>query len=148
MPQVDGRDLMQMVAKAEELGLEYEVCEGGDPLWIDPDESCIRDLCTLAGGKPKTVCYGTDGGEFHELQHRVVCGPGDIAGSRIPPMNGSKSNSSPKASTCTKRLSVSGVLKSSAFQNPLRFERSSETGSELSPATIHVPVSYQRSFVF
>ena len=80
MPQVDGRDLMQMVAKkAEELGLEYEVCEGGDPLWIDPDESCIRDLCTLAGGKPKTVCYGTDGGEFHELQHRVVCGPGDIA---------------------------------------------------------------------
>jgi acetylornithine deacetylase len=80
MPGIDGRDLMQVIAeRAETLGLQYEVCEGGAPLWIDPDAACIRDLCALAGGHPKTVCYGTDGGEFNELKHRVVCGPGDIA---------------------------------------------------------------------
>ena len=36
-------------------------------------------MCQLAGGQPKTVCYGTDGGEFTELDQLVVCGPGDIA---------------------------------------------------------------------
>lgn len=79
MPNIDGRDFMDLVAeRAESLGLEYEVCEGGSPFWIDPSASCIRDMCTLAAGQPKTVCYGTDGGEFSELKHRVVCGPGDI----------------------------------------------------------------------
>ena len=80
MPQIDGRDLMARVEeKAKALGLHYQVCEGGAPLWIDPDDSCIRDFCALAGSLPKTVCYGTDGGEFNELKHRAVCGPGDIA---------------------------------------------------------------------
>ena len=80
MPDIDGRDLMAVVEEqANALGLQYQICEGGSPLWIDPDASCIRDLCALAGGHPKTVCYGTDGGEFNELTHRVVCGPGDIA---------------------------------------------------------------------
>lgn len=80
MPEIDGRDLMARVEeKAKELGLQYQVCEGGAPLWIDPDNSCIRDFCALTGGHPKTVCYGTDGGEFNELKHRAVCGPGDIA---------------------------------------------------------------------
>ena len=80
MPNIDGRDLMDLVAeRAKSLGLDYEICEGGSPLWIDPDASCISDMCTIAEGKPETVCYGTDGGEFSELKHRVVCGPGDIA---------------------------------------------------------------------
>jgi len=71
---------MDLVAeRAKSLGLDYEICEGGSPLWIDPDASCISDMCTIAEGKPETVCYGTDGGEFSELKHRVVCGPGDIA---------------------------------------------------------------------
>ena len=80
MPEIDGRDLMARVEEqAKALGLQFQICEGGSPLWIDPDNSCIRDFCALAGGHPKTVCYGTDGGEFNELKHRAVCGPGDIA---------------------------------------------------------------------
>ncbi|MDA8967659.1 M20 family metallopeptidase [bacterium] len=80
MPNIDGRDLMAAVEeKAKALGLQYQVCEGGSPLWIDPEVACIQELCELAGGSAKTVCYGTDGGEFNELKHRVVCGPGDIA---------------------------------------------------------------------
>jgi acetylornithine deacetylase len=80
MPNINGRDLMAVVEEqAKALGLQYQVCEGGSPLWIDPDAACIQEFCALAGGPPKTVCYGTDGGEFNELKHRVVCGPGDIA---------------------------------------------------------------------
>jgi acetylornithine deacetylase len=80
MPQIDGEDLIELAAeRARSLGLDFERVEGGGPFWIDPDASCIRDLCELAGGAPRTVCYGTDGGEFSGLNNRVVCGPGDIA---------------------------------------------------------------------
>ena len=80
MPGIDGRHLIERVeARANELGLEFKIFEGGSPLWIDPGARCIQDFCSLAGGNATTVCYGTDGGELHELQHRVVNGPGDIA---------------------------------------------------------------------
>ncbi len=80
MPEIDGEDLIAEVrAKAESLGLEFERHSGGRPLWIEPDTPCIQQMCELAGGVAQTVCYGTDGGEFTELEQRVVCGPGDIA---------------------------------------------------------------------
>ncbi|MGI9474307.1 MAG: M20 family metallopeptidase [Rubripirellula sp.] len=80
MPEIDGQDLLEEVAsRANSLGLEFKVFEGGSPLWIDPQAPAVRELCEIAGGEAKTVCYGTDGGEFDELQHRVVCGPGSIA---------------------------------------------------------------------
>ena len=80
MPEIDGNDLIEQVeARAEELGLEFKRYDGGSPLWIEPDAACVRDFCEIAGGEPKTVCYGTDGGELTELQNRVVFGPGDIA---------------------------------------------------------------------
>ena len=80
MPGIDGSDLMSRVeSRAKELGLDYEVFEGGSPLWIESDAPHIQEFRQLAGGQPSTVCYGTDGGEFHELRYRVVIGPGDIA---------------------------------------------------------------------
>jgi acetylornithine deacetylase len=80
MPEIDGQDLIELVSqRAQSLGLEFKIFEGGTPFWIEPDTPCIQDLCELAGGDPKTVCYGTDGGEFTELKNRVVFGPGDIA---------------------------------------------------------------------
>ena len=80
MPEIDGEDLIKIAEeKANTLGLEFQRFASGGPFWIDPDSPCIRELCELAGGEPKTVCYGTDGGEFSELSQRVVCGPGDIA---------------------------------------------------------------------
>lgn len=80
MPEIDGNDLIEVVeARAAVLGLECTRCEGGAPLWIDPDSACIRQFCELTGGNPRTVCYGTDGGELTELENRVVFGPGDIA---------------------------------------------------------------------
>lgn len=80
MPGIDGEDLIdEAEQKAESLGLEFKRFEGGGPVWIDPQSECIRQMCEIAGGDPRTVCYGTDGGEFRELDHRVVIGPGDIA---------------------------------------------------------------------
>ncbi len=81
MPNVDGRQLAKRVQdKAFELGLEFEVKEGCEPLWIDPDDTIIQQMCAVAGcEKAKTVCYGTDGGVFGELNKRVIFGPGDIA---------------------------------------------------------------------
>ncbi len=80
MPTIDGADLVEAAAhRARSLGLEFKQLEGGAPVWIDPDARCVRELCELSGSQALTVCYGTDGGEFTELENRVVFGPGDIA---------------------------------------------------------------------
>jgi acetylornithine deacetylase len=80
MPTIDGADLVEAAAqRARSLGLEFKQLEGGAPVWIEPDAPFIRELCELSDSQAKTVCYGTDGGEFAELENRVVLGPGDIA---------------------------------------------------------------------
>ncbi len=81
MPQIDGRQLAQRVQMlASQLGLEFEIKEGCEPLWIAPDDPAIVQMCQVAGCRePVTVCYGTDGGVFGELNKRVIFGPGDIA---------------------------------------------------------------------
>jgi acetylornithine deacetylase len=65
--------------RASELGLEFQRFDGGAPLWIDADSACIREFARITASQPRTVCYGTDGGELTELENRVVFGPGDIA---------------------------------------------------------------------
>ena len=80
MPEIDGEDLIAVVQeRAADLGLEFKRYDGGGPVFIDPDSQCVQVMCELAGGEPSTVCYGTDGGEFNQLNQMVVCGPGDIA---------------------------------------------------------------------
>jgi len=81
MPTINGEKLVaEAETKAEELGLEFRREKGGGPVWIDPNLPSIRAMCEVADcSAPKTVCYGTDGGEFTELKQMVVCGPGDIA---------------------------------------------------------------------
>jgi len=81
MPEIDAAELIAAVeAKAGHLGLSFARKHGGPPMWVDPDNPAIRELCELADcDAPKTVCYATDGGEFIDLEHRVVWGPGDIA---------------------------------------------------------------------
>ncbi len=79
MPNIDGRDLVEIAkAKAQSLGLDFQFIPGGQPLWVDRDAECVGQLCELTGKLPQTVCFGTDGGEFSALQHRVVWGPGNI----------------------------------------------------------------------
>ena len=80
MPNVDGENLISEVRElADSLGLEFRRRAGGGHVWVNPDSECVQRMCQIAGGRPKTVCYGTDGGEFSELKNMVVLGPGDIA---------------------------------------------------------------------
>ncbi len=80
MPEVDGEDLIDRArGRAEELGLEFERLPGGCPLWIEPDATFVREMAELTKTRPHTVAYCTDGGQFNELKHLLVCGPGDIA---------------------------------------------------------------------
>jgi acetylornithine deacetylase len=80
MPEIDGNDLIELAAaRARSLDLEFNVLGGGAPFWVDPEAAHVRELCALVGGSPRTVCYGTDGGELRELRNRVVIGPGHIA---------------------------------------------------------------------
>ncbi len=79
MPTIDGEDLISEVKQlAESLGLEFSRKEGGEPIWIDIDASCIRTVCEISGSQPRTKCYSTDGGQFVDLAQRLVWGPGDI----------------------------------------------------------------------
>ncbi len=81
MPEIRGETLLAAArAKARELGLKFEREHHGPPMWIDPNSDAVRLMCELAGcAAAQTVCYATDGGEFSELEKRVVCGPGNIA---------------------------------------------------------------------
>ncbi|WP_153558121.1 M20 family metallopeptidase [Roseimaritima sediminicola] len=80
MPGIDGDGLVQSVLRcAAEHGLEIQPMAGGEPLWVDPDSECVQTVCRLADRPAaETVCYGTDGGQFTQLEKRVVIGPGDI----------------------------------------------------------------------
>ncbi len=80
MPGVDGQDLIDEVRRvAERHGVEMNLHSGCPPFWVDPEASFLQPLAELTGTKPETVCYGTDGGVFTGLRHRVILGPGDIA---------------------------------------------------------------------
>ena len=80
MPEISGQALIDAAAeRAAALGLEFELMEGGGPFFADPESEYIRELCEIANEPARTVCYGTDGGELAELDHRIVIGPGDIA---------------------------------------------------------------------
>ena len=81
MPSVDGLPLIEQIRhKAQQHGVAFELYEGGEPLWIDPDHRWVRQMCQLAAVEaPQTASYCTDGGQFSEVQSLVVCGPGHIA---------------------------------------------------------------------
>ena len=61
---------------AERSGLEFEVLIRGEPLYVDPQSSYVREVLTLAEkDKPRTVAYGTDGSVFPTMKKLVVIGP-------------------------------------------------------------------------
>ncbi len=81
LPGVDHEALLQRsVASAERHGLELQLAVRGDAAYTDPHNPLVLEALELAERDvPKTVSYGTDGGELSEIRDRIVCGPGDIA---------------------------------------------------------------------
>ncbi len=80
MPGMDVAPLVERCRDAARRhGLEFEVFFEARPFSIDPECDVVRDLLKLTGSDaPQTVCFGTDGAVFSELERCVVCGPGDI----------------------------------------------------------------------
>ena len=65
---------------ADRCGVEFELLKAGQPLYVDPASSYVREVSDLAGNEcSQTVCYGTDGAVLTELRNLLVLGPGDIA---------------------------------------------------------------------
>ena len=81
VPGCDFQPLLRRVeTAAQKNGLELEIRNSSEPLYINPDSEFVRQMLELAGkSTPRPVCYGTDGGVLTELRKRVVFGPGDIA---------------------------------------------------------------------
>ncbi len=81
MPGQDPQVLLDRSArKAEQCGIEFEVLNRAQPLYVDPSSDYVRDVMRIAGNDTaRTVCYGTDGGVFRDLTNILVLGPGDIA---------------------------------------------------------------------
>lgn len=85
MPGVDGSELIERVrARADALGLRFELFPGGEPMQTDPQSGCVKAMLQLAEpfigpSESQAVCYATDACALGSLQQCIVCGPGDIA---------------------------------------------------------------------
>jgi len=81
MPGQDADSLVERARQAAEAcGVEFERLHSGQPLYVDPKSEYVREMLNLADRpQAETVCYGTDGTMFGEMEHLVVFGPGDIA---------------------------------------------------------------------
>lgn len=80
MPGQDGQILLDRAKEiAESMGLHYECLGAATPFRREPNSQYVQTMLKLANQtEPKTVCYGTDGAVFEELENLVVLGPGSI----------------------------------------------------------------------
>ena len=60
------------------FGLRLERTESRPPMFRPGDSDAVAAFLTVAGGRPATVPYGTDGCCFGEVERLVVLGPGSI----------------------------------------------------------------------
>lgn len=80
MPGIDVEPLLQRVREsADRNELKLVINDWGTPFFVDPGSEFIQESLRLAHRpKSKTVCYGTDGGVFSEIENKIVFGPGSI----------------------------------------------------------------------
>ncbi|HAN96426.1 MAG TPA: acetylornithine deacetylase [Planctomycetaceae bacterium] len=81
LPGIDIEPLIRrVVAAGERMDVHVEVIRSAKPMWTDPESPFVRKALELAHRPAsRTVSYGTDGGVFTELEHKIVFGPGSIA---------------------------------------------------------------------
>ena len=80
MPEVDITPLLKRTQRcANKHGIELRMIKFSDPFFAAPDSEFVVESLRLANrSQPTTVCYGTDGGVLHELDDKIVFGPGNI----------------------------------------------------------------------
>lgn len=79
MPGVDHEPLIERVVEvAKKNGVDAKRLDSVPPLHVSPEMPHIAGTSRLVGHPPRTVGFGTDGGELSDLSRRIVIGPGDI----------------------------------------------------------------------
>lgn len=81
MPGIDHEPIVQRLEKvAQENGLELKRNFYGQPVFTDPNSDFVKTALELSRNRAsRTVSYGTDGGAFVEVEHKIIFGPGSIA---------------------------------------------------------------------
>jgi acetylornithine deacetylase len=81
LPGVDEQPLIDRVRQAaKQYGLEFKLVGHCGAVYTAADDPTVLEALLLANrDHAVTVSYGTDAGELTELNHKFVCGPGDIA---------------------------------------------------------------------
>ncbi len=80
MPGVDEKPILARVeAAAKKNNVTLTITRRGNVFFADPNSDFVQQSLKLAHRqKPLTVSYGTDGGIFSELDHKIIFGPGSI----------------------------------------------------------------------
>ncbi len=81
MPDTQIVPLLEKIRNAaKEFDIVLDVNNWGPGMFTDPESHFVNESLKQAHGQTsKTVPYGTDGGMFSELEHKIVFGPGNIA---------------------------------------------------------------------
>ena len=81
MPDTQIVPLLEKIRNAaKEFDIVLDVNTWGPGMFTDPESHFVNESLKQAHSQTsKTVPYGTDGGMFSELEHKIVFGPGNIA---------------------------------------------------------------------
>jgi acetylornithine deacetylase len=81
MPTTDVEAIIARIhGLVDQHGLEFVLKASNPPFRRDPDSAFVKQCVKLAtGNAPRTVAYGSEAGNFTDIQNLIVIGPGDIA---------------------------------------------------------------------
>lgn len=81
MPDTQIEPLLEKIRNAaKEFDIVLDVNNWGPGMFTDPESHFVNESLKQAHSQTsKTAPYGTDGGMFSELEHKIVFGPGNIA---------------------------------------------------------------------
>ncbi|NQV29201.1 MAG: M20 family metallopeptidase [Rhodopirellula sp.] len=81
MPGADVESLVEQIrVAAKQHGVEFWLKNRNPPFRREPGSEYVKQSVALTNGRPaRTVAYGSEAGNFDEIENLVVLGPGDIA---------------------------------------------------------------------
>jgi acetylornithine deacetylase len=81
MPGTDVDSLVDQIRSAADAhGIDFWLKNQNPPFRRDPGSDYVKRSVELSNGRPaRTVAYGSEAGNFDEIENLVVLGPGDIA---------------------------------------------------------------------